>query len=971
MGGVGGPLISPYPRAKAGPRALAASRGAGYRELMRVLLYEDLEVSPHLRDRLERVLEALRSGHLTQAELKKLTPTPYFRAKLSDKDRLLLKPVRVGEEGAWLVLEVIPNHAYHRSRFLRGAEVREEEVLAPESALAQAEPVRHLDLKAPRFHLLDKPLTFDQAQDAVLRAPLPLLLLGPAGSGKTALVLEKLRQQAGRVLYATLSPFLAREARRLYFAHGYENPYQEADFLSFREFLETLEVPGGREVGFRDFLRFFAPRARAYPFTHAHALFEEFRGVLLASPEGPLSLEAYLALGVRQSLYPKDLRLQVYALFQKYLDFLHEEGLYDPSLLAHRYRERVEPTYDFVAVDEVQDLTLAQVDLLLRSLKAKGAFLLAGDSHQIVHPNFFSWATLKSYFFREDAQALERITVLKANYRNARKVSELANRLLRLKQARFGSVDRESTYLVEPQGEREGRVVLHPASPELLKELDRRIRQSAQVAVVVLRDEDKERARQALGTPLLFSAQEVKGLEYPTVVLFRPVDSAPEVYREVARGVGPEDLEGPPTYRRAPDKEDKSLEVYKFFTNALYVAVTRAVEEVVWLEEDPQHPFLRLLGLEPGKELEVAARASSREEWAREAARLEAHGNLEQARAVREVFLKERPVPWTVYDRERVRALLPELRAGRLRGKVLRELYEYALFHRARPLLEALAQADHEGARNILRPLLAPSVDYGEEQFRNLERRLVRSYEGRGWKEVLWDVKDFGPDFRTPLGLTPLMLAARAGNRELLEALLAQGADPEARDPFGYTPFLHALERALSDEAFARERFPLVADLLAPTALDLQAEGHLVRLYPRMPEYWAFLAALASLKALALPLLRLRGPLMEEGVTARYLAEALGHLPPALLPAPLARKETLGERRAYLGAVLARSEVESDYRPARRLFLRLRRGRYLPNPHLLLRPKEGEAAWTPLGEVMDLEGLGLGRLHLEGQKGRA
>ena len=399
--------------------------------------------------------------------------------------------------------------------------------------------------------------------------------------------------------------------------------------------------------------------------------------------------------------------------------------------------------------------------------------------------------------------------------------------------------------------------------------------------------------------------------------------------------------------------------------------MTRAVEEVVWLEEDPQHPFLRLLGLEPGKELEVAARASSREEWAREAARLEAHGNLEQARAVREAFLKERPVPWTVYDRERVRALLPELHAGRLRGKVLRELYEYALFHRARPLLEALAQASQEGARNILRPLLAPSLEYGEEQFRNLERRLVRSYEGRGWKEVLWEVKDFGPDFRTPLGLTPLMLAARAGNRELLEALLAQGADPEARDPFGYTPFLHALERALSDEAFARERFPLVADLLAPTALVLQAEGHLVRLYPRMPEYWAFLAALASLKALALPLLRLRGPLMEEGVTARYLAEALGHLPPALLPAPLARKETLGERRAYLGAVLARSEVESDYRPARRLFLRLRRGRYLPNPHLLLRPKEGEAAWTPLGELMDLEGLGLGRLHLEGQKRRA
>ncbi|WP_051906276.1 AAA family ATPase, partial [Thermus tengchongensis] len=65
---------------------------------------------------------------------------------------------------------------------------------------------------------------------------------------------------------------------------------------------------------------------------------------------------------------------------------MEERGLYDPSLLAHRYRSQVEPLYDFLVVDEVQDLTLAQLDLLLRSLKAPGRFLLAGDSHQIVPP---------------------------------------------------------------------------------------------------------------------------------------------------------------------------------------------------------------------------------------------------------------------------------------------------------------------------------------------------------------------------------------------------------------------------------------------------------------------------------------------------------------------------------------------------------------------------------------------------------
>lgn len=151
---------------------------------MKVLLYEGLEVPPHLEQRLDRVLESLRQDRPQQAEVKKLSPTPYFRAKLSDKDRLLLKLVRADGEGAWLVLEVIPNHAYHRSRFLRGAVVQEEAATSIAEETMQAETLHHLDLKAPRFHLLDKPLTFDALQEEVLKAPLPLLLLGPAALGR-------------------------------------------------------------------------------------------------------------------------------------------------------------------------------------------------------------------------------------------------------------------------------------------------------------------------------------------------------------------------------------------------------------------------------------------------------------------------------------------------------------------------------------------------------------------------------------------------------------------------------------------------------------------------------------------------------------------------------------------------------------------------------------------------------------------
>ena len=49
--------------------------------------------------------------------------------------------------------------------------------------------------------------------------------------------------------------------------------------------------------------------------------------------------------------------------------------------------------------------------------------------------------------------------------------------------------------------------------------------------------------------------------------------------------------------------------------------------------------------------------------------------------------------------------------------------------------------------------------------------------------------------------------------------------------------------------------------------------------------------------------------------------------------------------------VLARAEVDSTYRPARRLFARSRHGHYLPNPALLLR--QGEC-WVPVYDALAL-----------------
>ena len=272
---------------------------------MRLLQYKDLDLK-RVKPAFAKVRAAIEAGDFKSPDVKKLHTGGYYRAKLDHSNRLLLQFARHDGETVCLALEVIENHAYDKSRFLRGALVddakieREPGVEAKSAAELEAAPLRWLHATRAEFELLDKPIVFDDAQEAVRRLPAPVVLVGSAGSGKTAVTLAKLREAQGRVLYVTQSAYLAQSARSLYDAHGYENASQEADFLSYREFLETLHVPQGRELSFNAFRGWFdrhRAAAKALGDLDAHALFEEFRGVIGAQPTGPLSLAEYLELG--------------------------------------------------------------------------------------------------------------------------------------------------------------------------------------------------------------------------------------------------------------------------------------------------------------------------------------------------------------------------------------------------------------------------------------------------------------------------------------------------------------------------------------------------------------------------------------------------------------------------------------------------------------------------------------------------
>ncbi len=965
---------------------------------MRILTYRDLRPGRFTKA-LDRLRSAISRGDFASAGIKKLSPTNYWRAKLSDEARLLLTFLRHDGETFCLFLEVIADHAYEKSRFLRGASVDRDKIEAgPDDAAPVPEPItrsgwqlKWLPPEAAQFELLDKPIVLDDAQDCVRRRVPPLVIVGSAGSGKTAVVLSKLREMSGNVLYVTLSAYLAQTARRLYGAHGYVNSAQEVEFMSFRELVDTIQVPEGAEVSFADFRLWFERRRGGLcsdlKQADAHAVFEEFRGVLGATDRGVLSLPEYQALGVRQSLYPPgELRKAVHELFDKYQGWLKESKLFDINLISHAWRSKAEPRYDFVVIDEVQDLTMAQLALVFAALKARDQFLLCGDTHQIVHPNFFSWAAVRALFWQvaedegPDAAGQREIAILQANFRNTQAVTGVANRLLKIKQARFGSVDRESNFLVKCASGVTGAVQLLKSEDKVLRTLDASSRASVRYAVIVLRDEDKAAAREWFGTPLIFSVHEAKGLEYSNVILFQFVSGNRAAFTEVCRNVSPADLAGDKLdYRRAKDKTDKSLELNKFYVNALYVAMTRAVDGLTVVETDTQHPLLRLLNLKEGAEATaLAATASSKDEWALEARKLELQGKQEQAKAIREKFLAARPTPWTPWSLQTLHEWLPKaLDPNNPSAKTKQTLLDYALWHGQGAYVEALAKAKFEPAKLLTHNgrLLGRNTHFFHEgrvvnlldisgfadDHRNpmgrttravgaVSERFLRPNLERSTKTALQECDLYGVDHKTYCGATPLMLASRAGNIALIEQLLALGANPELADDYGHTAWMGALNRAIDDHSFARAHIPALFDVLGPATIDVQTGGRLVRLERGQGEFWPLSLMLAGIKTHCTGLMvrRLGGHRYERGFFADGLLETLGCLPEHLWP-------QVRRHKVYLNSVLARAEVGSAYQPARKLWQRLEKGYYLPAPDMKLRRTTPAGdAWIGIAEAMNL-----------------
>jgi TPR repeat protein len=384
---------------------------------------------------------------------------------------------------------------------------------------------------------------------------------------------------------------------------------------------------------------------------------------------------------------------------------------------------------------------------------------------------------VKSLFYRQEElqNSDELIRILNTNYRNSQQVTDIANKILKIKNQRFGSIDKESHYLVECNSHNQGEVLFLQNTAANRQELDNKTKASTLFAVIVMTTDQKPEAQQHFSTPLVFTIQEAKGLEYENIILYNFLSQEEACYREISKGVSAADLEQDMKYARGKDKTDKSLEIYKFYINALYVAITRAAKNLYWIESSPRQPLLDLLGLRDAQfSLQLASQNSSIDAWRQEAHKLELQGKQEQADRIRSEILKQKIPDWQVITG----ATLDDLKRKALEGNdknARMTLFEYGLVYKDHDIINSLLKIDFKAAK------------HPEKGLQILQQKHFRAYSFKKPDAVLKQVDQYGLDFRNIFNQTPLMVAACMGNAEVMRVLLDLGADSKKTDNNGLT----------------------------------------------------------------------------------------------------------------------------------------------------------------------------------------
>ncbi len=352
-----------------------------------------------------------------------------------------------------------------------------------------------------------------------INSPSPMLLPGVAGTGKSTVLQYRYRNAmlsyGGQIedffkksIYLTLNKPLAsttkREVKKI-IPPKYEKKIDDGGIQDLNTWVSALlgeEAAISRpNLTFEHFRTWWSKRTHLYQYDPAQA-WEEYRGVIkgtsqsIEEQDGALSAETYLNLPHDRCAYPMHERAHFYEdivePFQEYRK-QSDNVYYDDQDLIRKVKEmQLPPLYRHIFIDEVQDLTELQLNVIMTMLIQTEKCVCArtqencscppscntchclifdatGDLSQQVYPTRFRWEDTSRAIFESQGRKCYLRESMSTSYRSVRSIVDLSTYYLNKMNRVYRQNNNDEILQAQSEQKAETPAVLEKESSELYK----------------------------------------------------------------------------------------------------------------------------------------------------------------------------------------------------------------------------------------------------------------------------------------------------------------------------------------------------------------------------------------------------------------------------------------------------------------------------------------------------------------------
>ncbi|MDP3267985.1 MAG: ankyrin repeat domain-containing protein [Legionella sp.] len=434
-----------------------------------------------------------------------------YRAKLNDKHRLIY--CWMGEPRQLMILRLLVSHKYEQVHRQLGGEITRVEklTLADESVEVNQDGLV-LQAMPKSYYSQRELILWDKYQQQALELKMPLLLSGPPGSGKSAVLLELLHQYTPifpelPVLFLSQSQSLVEQMQRFYEEDCPSGMnYKKVQFMTWEQLLQNA-YPEYRRVASDAFSSWLAKHDKTLNVSISY-----YELSLIAA----LGINNYraLSLGKRQSYYSDDekQRDQHINLLQVWQHVLETNKFYDPVVTP--LPDSMNTKYAGVFCDELQNLPAVAISSIIARTQAQ--HIVANmDPHQCLISSPFIDSCFKM-LVQQHWQCSLYEHLLPRTWRSRAAIVAAGNQLMQFKFSIEGKGVRRAYSALESAQILPG--LISWIMPTHIGELGRYHQDDT--ALIVLNPEDPALIPlKALGFHYILTPEQAIGLEFRTVIL--------------------------------------------------------------------------------------------------------------------------------------------------------------------------------------------------------------------------------------------------------------------------------------------------------------------------------------------------------------------------------------------------------------------------------------------------------------------